>query len=106
MFWTNKQGIDLFTAYTKDLPGNTKMIKKSETDASMFIDEFQLSPKPDVKTLAKRFERLVNGKPGHKRNAAYIANCEGTEFYRHIDEDSSSETTRQTSLDTCRYSMP
>ena len=54
------------------------MIKKSETAASMFIDEFQLSPKPDVKTLAKRFERLVNGKPGHKRNAAYIANWEGT----------------------------
>ena len=73
------------------------MIKKSETDASMFIDEFQLSPKPDVKTLAKRFERLVNGKPGHKRNAAYIANWEGTEFYRHIDEEEKSTCGRQVS---------
>ena len=59
------------------------------------MTSFNFSPNPDVRTLVKRFERLVNGKPGHKRNAAYISNWENTEFYMHIDKEEKRPRGRQ-----------
>ena len=76
----NKSALDKFREYTKDLPKNCKVGKKSDEAAHQFLQRHPNFTLMEHRPLSLKFKRMIESLPGNKATEASMKEWEDSEF--------------------------